>query len=150
MENDVLVNNTEILVVEDNPSDAELTLRALKRRGVVNNIFVVRDGEEALEFIFHNGRYTERKETLPLKVILLDLKLPKVSGLEVLAKIKSDEETKKIPVVVVTSSHEDTDLKKAYELGVNSYIVKPMEFESFVRSIGEAGMYWLALNETTK
>ncbi len=144
------INETEILLVEDNPSDAELTLRALKRRNLSNKISVVRDGEEALEFIFCTGRYAKRENTMPIKVVLLDLKLPKVSGLEVLKAIKSNEATRPIPVVVVTSSQDDHDLKEAYTLGANSYIVKPVEFENFVQSIGEAGLYWLTLNTPAK
>ena len=150
MENTKDLNEAEILIIEDNPSDVELTLRAFKRHNFVNNIFVVRDGEEALEFIFCTGRYAERNISNPLKVILLDLSLPKVSGLEVLQKIKSDEYTKVIPVVIVTSSQDDVNLKECYKLGANSYIIKPIEFEGFVRAIGELGLYWALLNKTVK
>jgi CheY-like chemotaxis protein len=136
----------EILLVEDNPHDAELTLRALKRHNLANNVYVARDGEEALDFIFGSGPFA-RKSQNGLKVILLDLKLPKVGGLEVLQRLKSDEKTKTIPVVVLTSSHEDRDIQKAYELGVNSYVVKPVEFESFAKSVAELGFYWLLMNK---
>jgi CheY-like chemotaxis protein len=138
--------NVEILLVEDNPHDAELTLRALKRHNLANNVYVARDGEEALDFIFGSGPFARRSQN-GLKVILLDLKLPKVGGLEVLQRLKSDEKTKTIPVVVLTSSHEDRDIQKAYELGVNSYVVKPVEFESFAKSVAELGFYWLLLNK---
>jgi CheY-like chemotaxis protein len=150
MENIKDFNEAEVLIIEDNPSDVELTLRAFKRHNFVNNIFVVRDGEEALEFIFCTGRYVERNISKPLKVILLDLNLPKVSGLEVLQKIKSDEYAKVIPVVIVTASQDDINLKECYKLGANSYIVKPIEFEGFVRAIGELGLYWALLNKTVK
>jgi CheY-like chemotaxis protein len=136
----------EILLVEDNPHDAELTLRALKRHNLANNVYVARDGEEALDFIFGSGPFARRSQN-GLKVILLDLKLPKVGGLEVLQRLKSDEKTKTIPVVVLTSSHEDRDIQKAYELGVNSYVVKPVEFESFAKSVAELGFYWLLMNK---
>jgi len=149
MENKNL-NEVEILLVEDNPADVELTLRAFKRDNLNNNIFVVKDGEEALEFIFSTGRYAARDTKVLLKVILLDLELPKISGLEVLAKIKSDDQTKTIPVVIVTSSSDDNNLKEAYKLGVNSYIIKPVEFEKFVQAIGEAGKYWLSYNKIPK
>jgi len=136
-------------MVEDSPNDAELILRALTSLKLVNKIYLVKDGEEALEFIFRTGRYASRDNSTPLKVILLDLKLPKVNGLEVLAKIKADESTKMIPVVVVTSSQEDFDLKEAYKLGVNSYIVKPIESSNFLKALSEAGLYWLVLNKPT-
>jgi len=136
----------EILLVEDNPNDVILTLRALKKNNLVNDIKVVTDGAEALDYIFAKNQYSERnREDFP-RVIFLDLKLPKINGLEVLERIKNDDRTKKIPVVVVTSSSEDSDLKKCYELGVNSYIVKPVDFESFVDSVTKLGFYWLLLN----
>jgi CheY-like chemotaxis protein len=150
MENAKNFNEAEVLVVEDNPNDVEFILRALKKHNFINNVFVVRDGAEALEFIFCTGRYATRDITLPPKVIFLDLGLPKVPGLEVLKKIKADERTKSIPVVVVTSSLEDNDLKESYKLGINSYVVKPVEFENFVRAIGEIGLYWLLLNQPPK
>lgn len=140
-------NNVEVLLVEDNPNDAELTLRAFKKNNLENKIFVVKDGEEALEFIFATGRYASRDVNIPPKVILLDLKLPKVGGIEVLKKIKSDDKTKHIPIVVVTSSQETQDIQTCYDLGVNSYIQKPIEFEAFVKAIAEVGLYWIILNK---
>lgn len=136
--------DVEILLVEDNPSDAELTIRALKSKRLSNNVVHVKDGAAALHFLFGNG--TSPTNTRP-KVILLDLKLPKVNGLEVLERIKSNPETKSIPVVVLTSSREDSDLARCYELGANSYIVKPVEFESFVSAVAELGFYWLLRNQ---
>jgi two-component system, response regulator len=140
-------NEIEILLVEDNPSDVELTLRALKRNNLANQVHVARDGAEALDFIFAEGNYTERDIKKRPKVILLDLKLPKVSGLEVLQRIRSDERTKDIPVVVMTSSKEVPDISESYKLGVNSYIVKPLDFDKFVQVISELGLYWLSLNQ---
>lgn len=139
--------DVDILLVEDSPSDAELTFRALSRNNLANKMYTVHDGEEALEFIFCTGRYAERDMTILPKVILLDMKLPKVHGLEVLKKIKSDERTKTIPVVVLTSSEEYKDLKESYRLGANSYIQKPIEFEAFVKALAEAGLYWLVINK---
>jgi two-component system response regulator len=137
----------EILLVEDNPNDVELTLHAFKKHNLTNKIHIVRDGAEALEYIFG----TEDSEGRPLahcpRVILLDLKLPKVDGLEVLRKIKSDPRTRAIPVVVLTSSSEESDLVASYELGVNSYIRKPVDFEKFTESVRTIGLYWLLLNE---
>ena len=148
MENQTNMNEVDVLMVEDSPNDAELITRALSKLNIANKLFWVKDGEEALEFIFCTGRYAGRDGTTsPLKVILLDLKLPKVNGLEVAAKIKADERTKTIPVVIVTSSQEDKDLKEAYKLGVNSYIVKPIDAASFIKSLSEAGLYWLAINK---
>lgn len=137
----------EILLVEDNPSDEELTLHALEKYKLTNNIIVVRDGAEALEFIFGTGKYSERDNNCHPKVILLDLKLPKVDGLEVLRKVKADPKTKHIPVVVLTSSTQESDIVESYKLGVNSYIVKPVDFKQFTESIRELGMYWLLLNK---
>ncbi|GAF87236.1 unnamed protein product [marine sediment metagenome] len=138
----------EVLLVEDNPDDAELTLRALRKRNLVNKIYVVTDGAEALEFIFATGAYAERAIDDKPKVILLDLELPKVSGIEVLGKIKSDERTKNIPVVVLTSSQEEQDMVESYKLGVNSYITKPVDFDKFSRVVSELGFYWVLLNKT--
>jgi len=138
----------EILLVEDNPNDVKLTLRALKKRNLVNDIQVVSDGVEALDYIYCRNQFSDRNFEEYPKVIFLDLKLPKVNGLEVLAKLKSDERTRHIPIVVLTSSSEDSDLKKCYELGVNSYIVKPVDFERFVESVSKLGFYWLLLNQT--
>ena len=140
-------NEVEILLVEDNPSDGELTLRALKKHNLVNKLHWVKDGAEALDFIFANGSYSERKVGSPLRVILLDLKLPKVDGLEVLRRIKSDERTKTVPVVILTSSREEKDIVESYKLGVNSYVTKPVEFENFIKAISELGLYWLLLNK---
>jgi len=128
----------EVLLVEDNASDAELTLRALQKRNLANRVVVARDGVEALEVL-------QRAEPPP-KVVLLDLKLPKLNGLEVLRRLKSDDRTKRIPVVVLTSSHEEPDVEESYRLGVNSYIVKPVDFESFASAVAEVGLYWLLLN----
>jgi two-component system response regulator len=143
-------SEVEILLVEDNPNDAELTLRALRKHHLANKVLHVEDGAEALEFLFANGAYDQRKIENTPRVILLDLKLPKVSGVEVLRKVKSDERTRVIPVVVLTSSREDRDLAECYALGVNSYIVKPVEFENFVRAVSDMGFYWLLLNQTSR
>jgi two-component system, response regulator len=129
----------EILLVEDNANDAELTLRALKQRNLANQVHVCRDGAEAMDF-FSGG-----SATVP-KVVLLDLKLPKVDGLEVLRRLKGDARTRSIPVVVLTSSREEPDIERAYELGANSYIVKPVDFEAFARAVSDVGLYWLLLN----
>jgi len=141
------INEVEILLVEDNPRDEEMTVRALKKHNLANNVYVVKDGAEALDFVFAEGAYAGRNVRHRPKVILLDLKLPKVDGIEVLRKIKADERTKVIPVAVLTSSKEDRDLQVCYELGVNSYIVKPVEFESFVKAVSGLGLYWLLLNQ---
>ncbi len=140
-------SKVEILLVEDNPTDVELTLRALKKNNLANKVHVVTDGEQALEFIFATGSYKGRDINHKPRVILLDLKLPKVDGLEILRKIKSDERTKNIPVVVLTSSREEQDRVKSYRLGVNSYIVKPVDFNQFTKAVSELGLYWLLLNE---
>jgi two-component system response regulator len=137
----------EILLVEDNPTDIELTLRALKKRNLANKVHVVKDGAEALEFIFGTGTYAERDINHIPKVILLDLKLPKVDGLEVLRKVKSDERTKVIPVVVLTSSKEERDMVESYKLGANSYITKPVDFDKFAQTVSEMGFYWLLVNQ---
>jgi two-component system response regulator len=136
----------DILLVEDNPRDVELTLRALKKHNLANKVQVVQDGAEALEFIFPTGPDAERLIS-NLKVILLDLKLPKISGLEVLQRIKSDPRTRAIPVVVLTSSHEDRDIQECYKLGVNSYVVKPVEFDKFAQAVAQMGFYWLLVNK---
>jgi two-component system, response regulator len=137
----------EILLVEDNPHDVELTLRAFKKRNISNVVYTVKDGSEALDFLFARGDYADRDPKAAPRVILLDLKLPKVDGLEVLRIIKSDEKTKFIPVVVLTSSNEDRDVIQSYQLGVNSYIVKPVDFLKFVDAVAELGFYWLLLNK---
>lgn len=141
------LNVVEILLVEDNPNDVELTLRALKKHNLANKVHVVKDGAEALEYIFATGTYNERDIQHRPKVVLLDLKLPKVDGLEVLRQIKSDERTKVIPVVVLTSSKEERDLVESYKLGANSYITKPVDFDKFINSVAELGLYWLLLNQ---
>ena len=141
-------NEVEILLVEDNPNDAELTLRALKKNHLANQVVVVTDGEEALDFIFARGAYSNRKVGNGPKVILLDLKLPKVDGLEVLRIVKSDLRTRIIPVVVLTSSKEENDIVESYALGVNSYIVKPVDFDKFMESVNTLGLYWLLLNQS--
>ena len=141
------INKVEILLVEDNPNDAELTLRVLKKCNLAHKAYVVKDGAEALDFIFAHGAYAERKIKNQPKVILLDLKLPKVDGLEVLHKIKSDEQTKQIPVVVLTSSQEERDVVESYKLGANSYIVKPSNSDKFVECISSLGQYWLLFNK---
>jgi len=143
-------NEIEILIVEDNPDDLEMTVRALRKAHLANHIQVVRDGAEALEFIFAHGSYADRKVENGPKVILLDLKLPKVDGLEVLRRVKTDPRTKVIPVVVLTSSKELPDVSECYKLGVNSYIVKPVNFERFAAAVSELGMYWLLLNQPPK
>jgi two-component system, response regulator len=137
----------EILLVEDNPNDIKLTLHAFKRQNIVNNIHVVRDGAEALDFLFATGAYAGRDPEHGPKVILLDLKLPLVDGLEVLRRIKQDPRTRSIPVVVLTSSREESDVVASYALGVNSYIVKPVDFEQFTEATRTLGMYWLLLNQ---
>ncbi len=139
-------SEVEILLVEDNPSDVELTLRALKARNLANQVFVARDGAEALEFFFGEQSPLRDIGVAP-RVILLDLKLPKVDGLEVLRRLKGDERTRTLPVVVLTSSKEEPDIAAAYRLGANSYIVKPVDFEAFARAVSEVGLYWLLLNE---
>jgi two-component system, response regulator len=140
-------NEIEILLVEDNPSDAELALRALKKNKLANNIIRVCDGEEALDFIFARGQFKTRERLNIPKLIHLDLKLPKVDGLELLKIIKADPVTKLIPVVVLTSSIEESDMIESYRLGVNSYIVKPVDFDKFIESVRNIGFYWLLLNK---
>lgn len=143
-------NEIEILLVEDNMSDAEMTMRALKKNNLANKLLHVKDGAEALDFIFAMGKYEGRNiENIP-KVILLDLKMPKVNGIEVLQKIRADERTHKIPIVVLTSSNEDPDIQECYRLGVNSYVVKPVQFEKFIKAVSELGLYWLLVNKPPK
>lgn len=137
----------EILLVEDNPNDAELALRALKKNKLANNVKLVVDGEEALNYLFARGKYEKNSDVNTPRLILLDLKLPKIDGLEVLKAIKSDEITKMIPVVVLTSSLEERDIVESYRLGVNSYIVKPVDFDKFIESVRDIGLYWLLLNK---
>lgn len=137
----------EIVLVEDNPNDEELALRALRKYNLANHIHVVRDGVQALDYIFCEGEYVHRNISDLPKVILLDLKLPKVSGLEVLERVKTDKRTQSIPVVVLTSSDHHPDIEKSYNLGANSYIVKPIDFEQFSESVRQIGLYWLLLNQ---
>lgn len=140
------LDHIDILLVEDNDTDAELTIRALRRNNLTNNIFRVKDGAEAIDFIFRTGCYQERPDADP-GLVLLDLKLPKVDGIQVLRQIKSNERSKSIPVVVLTSSAEEKDLVDSYRLGVNSYIVKPVDFEQFLDVIARAGFYWAIVNK---
>jgi two-component system, response regulator len=140
------LNEIEILLVEDNPNDTEMTIRGLKKHNLANNIIHVSDGEEALDFIYARGNFKDRDINIKPRLILLDIKLPKVNGLEVLKIIKSDPETKMIPVVVLTTSSEESDLIESYQLGVNSFIIKPVDFDKFVESIRDIGFYWLLLN----
>jgi two-component system, response regulator len=137
----------DILLVEDNPQDSELILRSLKKKHLANSISLVEDGALALDFVFCRGKFADREQGQGPRVILLDVKLPKVNGLEVLKEIKSHEETRSIPVVMVTSSREDPDIKLAYELGANSYVVKPVDFESFQEAMVNVGLYWLLINQ---
>ena len=140
-------NVVEILLVEDNPNDVRLTLYALKRYNIANNLHVVRDGAEALEFLFCTGAYAQRSIVNGPKVILLDLKLPLVDGLAVLQRVKEDPRTRMIPVVVLTSSREERDVVESYRLGVNSYITKPVDFEQFTEAVRILGIYWVLLNQ---
>jgi two-component system, response regulator len=140
----------EILLVEDNPRDAELTIRALKKKNLANNLFHVEDGVEALDFLFARGRYSGRNINDPPKVVLLDLKLPRMNGLEVLTALKADERTQTIPVVIVTSSAEDPDVKTSYQLGANSYVIKPVQFDAFIDAMVKIGIYWLMVNHPMK
>ncbi|WP_292468564.1 response regulator [Methanolobus sp.] len=140
-------NEVEILLVEDNLNDVELALRALKKNNIANSIVVLEDGEKALDFIYCRGEYEGRDINSHPRLILLDLKLPKVDGLEVLKVIKSDMNTKSIPVVMLTSSKQECDIVESYRLGVNSYIVKPVDFDNFVEAINKIGFYWLLMNE---
>jgi len=141
------ISPVEILLVEDNPDDIDLTLYALRRNSLANAVHIVRDGEEALDFIFCRGIYQERKFEDPPKVVLLDLKLPKVDGLEVLRTVKQDPSTRAVPVVVMTSSKEQRDMVEGYHLGVNSYIQKPVDFDEFRTLIKNLGFYWLVVNQ---
>src|SRR5258706_5060624 len=143
------MQQVEILLVEDNRTDAELTIRALKKNNLANNLVWLKDGVEALDFVFCTGNYAGRDNSLP-KMILLDLKLPKVDGIEVLSRLKSDARTKMIPVVMVTSSAEERDIVESYKLGVNSYLVKPVDFNQFVNVVAQAGLYCAVLNRTAR
>jgi len=140
----------EILLVEDNPNDAEMTIRALKKNNIANNLVHLTNGADALDFIFGTGSFTGRNTDIHPKIMLLDLKMPKVDGIDVLRKVKSDERTKIIPIVVLTSSQEDPDIQTCYQLGVNSYIVKPVDFGNFIKAVSELGLYWLVLNHAPR
>lgn len=140
----------EVLLVEDNPRDAELTIRALKKHNLANRLFHVGDGAEALDFLFGRGNYEGRRTDVSPKVVLLDLKLPKVNGLEVLRSMKNDPRLHTIPVVMVTSSAEDPDIRAAYDLGANGYVIKPVQFDSFMEAMSKVGVYWLMVNHPLK
>lgn len=144
------MNKVTILLVEDSPDDVELAMRALRKQHLLNDVIRVEDGAEALDFVYGRGKFAGRDVREQPKLILLDLKLPKINGLEVLATLKSDANLKHIPVVMLTSSREDPDVKQAYELGANSYIVKPVDFEQFLAAVSEIGFYWMLLNQPAK
>ena len=137
----------KVLLVEDDPNDEELALVAFRKLGFRNEIKVIREGSEALDYLFGQGEYKEKKPTTSLRVILLDLKLPKVDGLEVIKQIKRRSETKSIPIVVLSSSNHESDVRSSYELGVNSYVVKPVDFDRYVKTVQQLGEYWLVINE---
>ena len=139
-------NEVEILLVEDSAADAEMTIRALKKANIANKLVHLRDGAEALDFIFCRGDFADRDPANKPKVILLDIKMPRVDGIEVLRQLKSNEDTRRIPVVIMTSSNEDSDIVASYDLGVNSYVVKPVGFESFAKAVNDLGLYWILIN----
>ena len=139
----------DIVMVEDNPSDAELMIRALRSHKIANSLIVLEDGEQALDYLFCNGQYADRDSLVSPKVIFLDIKLPKLNGLEVLKQLKSDDRTRKIPTIILTSSKQDPDIETAYNLGVNSYVVKPVDFNILNETIIQLGSYWLGVNEYT-
>ena len=136
-----------ILLVEDNPDDEMLTLRAFKKNNIVNEVIVVRDGAEALDYLFGTGQYVKRDLSIMPALILLDLKLPKIDGLEVLRRLRADDRTRRLPVVILTSSKEEQDIVSSYDMGANSYIHKPVDFDKFVQSVADLGLYWLLLNK---
>ena len=142
-----MLNHVEVLLVEDNIHDAEMTIRALKKVNLANNLVHVKDGAEALDFVFATGRYADRESANFPKVILLDIKMPKVDGIEVLRQLKSRESSKAIPVVIMTSSKEEQDIINSYQLGVNSYVVKPVDFDGFAKAVSQLGFYWLLTNQ---
>lgn len=141
------MQNKVVLLVEDNPDDEALTLRALNRHNLANEIVVARDGQEALDYLFCEGQYSDRDASVVPQLILLDLKLPKVDGLQVLKELRANEKTKRVPVVVLTSSNQQQDMIRSYDLGANSYVRKPVDFEQFLEAARQLGMYWLMLNE---
>ncbi|MDO6432731.1 response regulator [Flavitalea sp. BT771] len=141
------LDSVDIVLVEDNPDDASLTIRALRKNGINNSLIHLKDGEEAIDFIFCRGHYSQRVFGILPRLIVLDLKMPKVDGIEVLKQVKSDARTCRIPVVLLTSSNQEQDILKSYQLGVNSYIVKPVEFELFVKTVAGMGLYWLMMNQ---
>lgn len=143
----ILNSEVDILLVEDNPDDVELTMHALRRDRLANNMFTVRDGEEALEFLFCSGPFRERNFDHPPRLVLLDLKLPKLNGLEVLKRVKQDPRTKAVPIVILTSSKEERDLVASYNLGANSYIQKPVDFDQFRQIVKNVGLYWMVINQ---
>jgi len=145
-----MISEVDILLIEDSLDDAEMTLRALKKINLDNNIVHLENGQEALDFLFAKGKFETLRLSSQPKVILLDIKMPKVDGIEVLRRIKSDKRTRMIPVVIMTSSSEEKDLVTSYKLGVNSYVVKPVDFENFSRAVGELGLYWLLANRSTQ
>ena len=142
-----MTNEMDILLIEDNPQDVEITLRAFQKHHIDAKVHVVRDGEEALECLFQTGRYAQDRPSQNTRLILLDLKLPKVDGLEILQKCKADPRTKHIPIVVLTSSREEQDLERSYDYGVNSYVVKPVDFPQFSDAVRQLGLYWMSLNQ---
>jgi two-component system response regulator len=142
------VGNGTILLVEDNPDDVELTLRAFKKNNIANDLVIARDGAEALDYLFGNGTYDGRDTSEMPRIILLDLKLPKVDGLQVLERLRADERTKLTPVVILTSSKEEQDLVRGYKSGANSYVRKPVDFNQFVEAVRQIGLYWLLINES--
>ena len=141
-----MVEQMEILLVEDNPQDAEMTMRALRQNNLVNRLHWVKDGEEALEYLYRSGRYAGRDPARPPKLVLLDIKMPKVDGIEVLRRLKADPATQAVPVVIMTSSNEDRDVVESYRLGVNSYVVKPLQFDVFLETVAKIGLYWVLTN----
>ena len=143
-------NSIDILIVEDNKNDLELTIRALKKNKIANHIHAIPDGAEALDYFFATGKYTDRNMNRIPKMVILDLKLPKVNGLEILRRVKSDDRTKTIPIVILTSSKEESDIVEGYKLGANSFIVKPVDFDKFMAAVRDLGMYWFLLNEPPK
>lgn len=143
-------NEVEILLVEDNPNDAELALRALKKSNLTNKVHWVKDGQQALDFVFGRGEYNGRTLQEGPRVVFLDIKLPKVDGIEVLRQLKNDQKTRALPVVIMTSSREDRDIVESYKLGVNSYVVKPVDFDQFAKAVTEMGFYWVLINEPAR